>query len=97
MYEAMGARQSRTGLAALSPYRWVFRDAFRHCDECAGRGLLDVNAGETYRNCPRCEGSGLERLCTAEEWRGLRQLANHLVGIDSLMHKRPSSLARALN
>ena len=97
MYEAMGERESRTGLAALSPYRWVFRDAFRHCDECAGRGLLDVNAGETYRNCPRCEGSGLERLCTAEELRRLRQVARHLVWIDRLMHKRPSALARALN
>ena len=97
MYETMSARHTRTGLAALSPYQWVFQDAFRTCDDCAGRGLLDVNSGEAYRDCPRCEGSGLERIRSPEELRRLRQLASHLVWIDGLMHKRPSSLARALN
>ena len=97
IYEAKYARYSRTGLGALSPYQWVFRDAFRTCDECAGCGLPDVNAGEAYRDCPHCEGSGLERLCTAEELRRLRQLASYLVWIDSLICKRPSSRARPLN
>ena len=97
MYEAMSARHTRTGLTALSKYQWVFQDAFHHCDDCAGRGLLDVNAGETFRDCPRCEGSGLERICSTEALRRLRQLAGHLVWIDSLMHKRPGSLASALN
>ena len=96
MYEAKYARYCRTGLAALSPYQWVFQDAFRTCDDCAG-GLLEVNAGEAWRNCPRCEGSGLERVCTAEELRRLRDLASYLVWIDNLILRRPSSRVRPLN
>jgi len=61
-HEAMARYQSRYGLKPIGPHRQMADDLFAdttvECEQCQGRGLRDIGAGETYAVCQRCGGFG---------------------------------------
>jgi hypothetical protein len=59
--EHMCAYARRTGLAPLGPHRelahLLLDDVLSPCEECQGRGVLDIQGGKSWRECPKCNGA----------------------------------------
>jgi hypothetical protein len=75
--EAMFAYQQRTGLKPIGPHRQLadklLDPRMKICEQCKGRGLLDINQGERWEMCPRCKFAGYVFDGSAEELEALRQ------------------------
>lgn len=75
--DAMSQYQKRTGLKPIGPHRPMADDLLeRHmkmCEQCNGRGLLDINNGENYESCPLCQGIGCLFDGSLEQLESLRR------------------------
>ncbi len=75
--EFMGAYTRRTGLAPYGAHRALadelIESRMKTCPQCNGRGVIDINNGESCKSCSMCNGN----LClfdgSQEELEALRQ------------------------
>lgn len=77
MYEAMSVYQNMYGLKPIGPHRRLADELFANtsvaCLTCAGKGLLDVSAGDAWIPCPDCRGMGYVWKSTSGEVKALRR------------------------
>jgi hypothetical protein len=79
--EFMGAYTRRTGLAPYGVHRALadelIESRMKKCPQCNGRGVIDINNGESWKSCSMCKGN----LCifdgSQEELEALRQEVLH--------------------
>jgi hypothetical protein len=58
--EFMGAYVQRTGLKPYGAHRVLadklIESRMKNCPQCDGRGMIDINHGESYKICSMCHG-----------------------------------------
>jgi hypothetical protein len=77
MVERMCHYSGRTGLPPIGPHRALadklINPRFMPCPQCDGKGLIDINHGESYEHCPKCAGTMYVFDGTPAELAALRQ------------------------
>ena len=77
MIEMMAAYQHRTDLRSIGPHRAMTDELLvshmKVCDQCKGRGVIDLNNGEGFEICPRCNLAGSIFDGSPEEFQAIRQ------------------------
>lgn len=76
--EMMWAFQTLTGFKPIGQHGKLVHELLlgphrRGCDTCKGRGLLDVEGGNTWRLCPECDGFGAFLNATSGEIAEIRK------------------------
>jgi hypothetical protein len=75
--EFMGAYTRRTGLAPYGTHRALadelIESRMKRCTQCNGRGVIDINNGESFTSCSVCKGNLSIFDGSQEELEALRQ------------------------
>lgn len=70
--EKMCAFRVVTGLPSMGPHYMHLPKLRRSCDNCGGRGMLDVDNHRGYRFCSECGGLGSILILSDEEMEKVR-------------------------
>jgi len=77
MIEDMGSYQRSHGILPIGPHRAMadelFRNLWKPCPTCNGKGWIDINHGERCEICLECENGGYIFAGSKEEFETIRK------------------------